>query len=107
MVKTKRKSVRLSKEEEKKILKKANTAGLNFSQYVREAALFHQVIVVSDIKDLYVQVAKVGNNLNQLTMLCHQGLVTSPNLEETKEMLNQVQIQLEEVLKEVKKNSSY
>lgn len=97
MAKDRRKSVRMSVEEEKIIHEKAELAGMNFSEYVRKASLNHTVTVVSGIKELHLQVAKIGNNLNQLTMLCHQGSIMCPNIEETRKILSTVYDRLSEI----------
>lgn len=87
----------MSTQEELLVKKKAMQADMDFSSFVRKAALEHPVVVIPGIRELYVQVARVGNNLNQLTMLCHQGSITSVNLTETMEMLTKVYEQLYEI----------
>lgn len=97
MARDKKKSIRMSTKEELLVEKKAMQADMVFSTFVREAALNHPVVVVPGIRELYVQVARVGNNLNQLTMLCHQGRITSVDLTETREMLSKVYEKLYEI----------
>ena len=87
----------MSKEEEKQVLLSLEDTGLNFSDYVRKAINDHPVIVISGIKDLHMQVAKIGNNLNQLTMLAHEGRITSANLTECLEMLQMTYDKLNEI----------
>lgn len=101
MAKDRRKSVRMSVEEEKIIYEKAELAGMNFSEYVRKASLNQPVTVVPGIKELHLQVAKIGNNLNQLTMLCHQGSIMCPNIDATKNILNEVYQKLYEISEEI------
>ena len=44
-----------------------------------------------------MQVAKIGNNLNQLTMRAHEGRITSVNLAECLEMLQLTYDKLNEI----------
>jgi hypothetical protein len=39
------------------------------------SALDKDILVFDDLKDINRQLAKMGNNLNQLTMLAHQGRI--------------------------------
>lgn len=96
-MKDRRKTIRMSKGEEKQVLLSLEDTGLNFSDYVRKAINDHPVIVISGIKDLHMQVAKIGNNLNQLTMLAHEGRITSANLAECLEMLQMTYDKLNEI----------
>lgn len=96
-MKDRRKTIRMSKEEEKRVLLSLEDTGLNFSDYVRKAINDHPVIVISGIRDLHMQVAKIGNNLNQLTMLAHEGQITSVNLAECLEMLQLTYDKLNEI----------
>ncbi len=96
-MKDRRKTIRMSKEEEKRVLLSLEDTGLNFSDYVRKAINDHPVIVIFGIRDLHMQVAKIGNNLNQLTMLAHEGRITSVNLAECLEMLQLTYDKLNEI----------
>ena len=93
-MKDRRKTIRISKEEEQKLLDSLKDTGMNFSDYVRKAISDHPIIVVSGIQDLHLQVARVGNNLNQLVMLAHEGRIT---LTECFEMLQMTYSKLSEI----------
>lgn len=106
MAKELRKSVRMSSEELEIILKKAKIADITFSEYVREAALNHSIKVVPGIRELHLQVAKIGNNLNQLAILCHQGSIVCPNIDDTREMLSTIYNMLSQISEEVYSGNS-
>jgi hypothetical protein len=80
-------NIRMTEDEIKKIKKKAKSANMTFSNYIIASALNNEVIVIDGIKDFTHQLSKVGTNLNQLTMLCHQGRITIPDITETNKML--------------------
>lgn len=85
-----RKTIRFSDREMKELKHKADTAGRDISSYIRSAVFQYDVAIIPGLPELNHQVAKIGNNLNQLTMLSHQGSIKSPNLEETREVLDRV-----------------
>lgn len=92
-----RKTIRFNEKEMKELQRKANTAERDISSYIRSAIFKYDIVVIPGLPELNHQVAKIGNNLNQLTMLSHQGNIKSPNLEETQEMLNKVYEKLFEI----------
>lgn len=102
MARDRKKSIRMSTQEELTIKKKAMQADMDFSTFLRKAALEHPVVVIPGIRELYVQVARVGNNLNQLTMLCHQGKITCVELYQCQEMLENVYTELQKILQNIK-----
>lgn len=53
---------------------------MNISQYVSLSALDRDIVVFEDLKELIHQLSKVGNNLNQITMLAHQGKIKTVDL---------------------------
>lgn len=84
------KTVRFSQEEYREIKKKADQMGDKFSVYVREAALDHEIVVIEDLKEFQRQLYKVGNNLNQLTKLCHEGRIMNPDIDETTKLVKDI-----------------
>lgn len=50
------------------------------SQYVSLSALDKGIFVFDDMKEMNFRLSKIGNNLNQLTMLTHQGKIKEVNL---------------------------
>lgn len=73
-------NIRMTEEEIELIRKKAKKANMTFSNYIISAAINKEIIVIDGIKDFTHQLSKVGTNLNQLTILCHQGKVTCPDI---------------------------
>ncbi len=50
------------------------------SAYIRAAAMRQKVVVVDGLKEMAHELKGLGRNLNQLTMLAHQGRLTAPDL---------------------------
>lgn len=78
---------RVTPEQHRLIVEKADKAMIPVSTFCRIAAMNRQVNVVLDGKEVGRQLVAIGNNLNQLTVLAHEGKVTVANLEECKDQL--------------------
>ncbi|MCI9126896.1 MAG: MobC family plasmid mobilization relaxosome protein [Eubacterium sp.] len=101
-----RKTIRFSEREMRELKNKADTAGRDISAYIRSAVFQYDVAIIPGLPELNHQIAKIGNNLNQLTMLSHQGSIKSPNLEETREMLDRVYEKLFEISEAINNGST-
>ncbi|PKM68788.1 MAG: plasmid mobilization relaxosome protein MobC [Firmicutes bacterium HGW-Firmicutes-2] len=85
MNKTKFIGFRVTEAEYNKIKKKAEKSNHSISKYVSLSALDKEIIFFDDIKEMNHQLSKIGNNLNQLTVLAHQGKIKEVNLTQTRE----------------------
>lgn len=81
---------RISEINYNKIQSKAKKANLNISQYVSLSALDKDIFMFDDIKEMNRQLAKMGNNLNQLTLLAHQGRIKEVDLSKNSEELSKI-----------------
>lgn len=70
----------MTEEEIEFIRRKSQKANMTFSNYVISSAFNNEIVIIDGIKDFTHQLSKVGTNLNQLTILCHQGKVTCPDI---------------------------
>ena len=87
-------NIRMTEDEIEQIKKKAKKANMTFSNYVIASALNREILVIDGIKDFTHQLSKVGTNLNQLTMLCHQGKVSCADIDFVSRMLKEIWIKL-------------
>lgn len=92
--------IRLSEEEMEYYLERAKEAGCTVSEYIRRSAAGNEIYVIPGLKDLAKQVAKLGVNINQLTVLAHQGKVQEVDLFSCNDTLKQI---LKELVKLSKK----
>ncbi|MCG8540144.1 MAG: MobC family plasmid mobilization relaxosome protein [Clostridia bacterium] len=74
----------------RKIKAKAKKANISVSAYIISSSLDKEIVVIDEIKEFTRQLSKVGNNLNQLTVLCHQGRITHPNLSAIHKLLQDI-----------------
>ena len=67
----------------KAIEKIADGIGMGIGEYLRISALGKTIYQVEELKSILHELKGIGRNLNQLTMLCHQGVVRTVNLTAT------------------------
>lgn len=85
---------RVSDYELQRIQSKVKKSGIRMSDFCRHAVLGKEVRTIKGLDKCSYELNKIGNNLNQLTVLCHQRAVQNPNLEE-------IQVQLSAVLERI------
>lgn len=83
-------NIRMTEDEIEQIKKRAKKANMTFSNYVIASAFNKEIVVIDGIKDFTHQLSKVGTNLNQLTMLCHQGKINCPDINSVNKMLKEI-----------------
>lgn len=83
------KRFRATADEVKKIEEKAKKAGLNFSEYCRQAALDKQLTEYMPA-ELRLEVLKLGNNLNQLARIANTGKLPGAGIAELNEIVERL-----------------
>ena len=63
-------------------------------EYIMSMCEDGKIIVNSDLRELNQELRYQGNNLNQLTKLCHQGRIYSPELTELLMLYRQILLAL-------------
>ena len=94
MSKEVRKTLRFSADEMAMIESKLSDHGLNFSDFARSAILKKQIRSRVTV-DMVRQVQRVGNNLNQMVKMLHQGKGDISNLEVMRKLI-EIQNQIKE-----------
>ena len=74
-------SFRVSDYELQRIQSKVKKSGIRMSDFCRHAVLGKEVRTITGLDKCSFELNKIGSNLNQLTVLCHQRAVQNPNLE--------------------------
>lgn len=83
--------IRASEKEFEKIKSKVEKSKLTQNEYLLKSALDKKIVVVEGVRDLTVEVKRIGNNLNQLTRAVHEGKVNcSKELSEVNEEMKEV-----------------
>ena len=83
--------IRASETEFEKIKKKVEKSKLTQNEYLLKSALNKEIIVVEGLRDLTVELKRIGNNLNQLTRSVNEGKINySKELSEVNEEMKEV-----------------
>lgn len=90
MNKTKRVNFRITEKELRKIKEKARKSNMNLTKYLTVCALNKDIVVIENLKEFQVELRRIGNNLNQLTRLCNEGIITCLELENIKKQVNEI-----------------
>lgn len=75
---------RVSEKDYSYIKNQAAKSKFTITSFLLYSALNKNIYVVNGLEDTTRELAKIGNNLNQLTRLCHQGAITCLDLDEIK-----------------------
>src|SRR5665648_1038952 len=71
----------VSDKELERIKSKVAASKLNQSDFIRKSALEKDIIVIDGIREFALELKRIGVNLNQLTKLANQNIVTDCNEE--------------------------
>lgn len=100
-LKDKNYAFRVSEKDLTTINRKAKKAKMTVTDYITKSALSKEIIIIDGLPAIVSQLKKIGNNLNQLTMLSHQGLINTVKLDETEESLTAIYWKINELTKAV------
>ena len=100
-VKDRNYAFRISAKDLDTIKKKSKQAKMTVTDYITQSALGKEIIIIDGLPEIVSQLKKIGNNLNQLTMLGHQGVISTVKLDETEESLTAIYWKINELTKVV------
>ena len=95
-------SIRCTDDEYSCVHRKAEQHGLKLNEFVLKAALGKKIIVAEGLAEVVKQQKAVGNNLNQLVRLAHEGRVRVVDLKPVLEQYTSATALLANALREVK-----
>ena len=78
---------RVSEHEKKMILAKLKKSKISLSEFCRYATLGKEIRHVEGLDKCSYELNKIGNNINQIAVLCHQRAVQNPNLDDIRKQL--------------------
>lgn len=73
-------NLRILESDFENIKSNADKAHMNITDFMVASAKQQQIIILEDLRPLCHELRKIGTNLNQLTMLAHQGRITCVEL---------------------------
>lgn len=83
------------------IKKKSKQSKMTVTDYITQSALGKGIIIIDGLPQIVTELKRIGNNLNQLTMLSHQGVINTVNLDKTEESLTAIYWKINELTKVV------
>ena len=84
-------NIRLTTEEKSAVLERMKEAvSPSMRAFILDMCMNGKIIVNSDLRELNQELRYQGNNLNQLTKLCHQGRIYAPELAELLTLYRQI-----------------
>ena len=86
-IKDKNYAFRITEKDLNTIKQKAQKAKMTVTEYITQSALDKEITIIDGLSEIVTQLKKIGNNLNQLTMLSHQEIIKEVNLHETEQTL--------------------
>ena len=90
MRKDERITIRVTKKEKERLVRKSKNAELSLSEYLINQGLNKEIIVIDGIKDLMTKLRKIGNNINQLTHLANSGAIYTVDLSNVRDELRNI-----------------
>ena len=75
-------TIRLTEKEKILIQKKAAKAKMSVTDFLVTTSLQTEIHVAEDVKPLLIEMKRIGNNINQITMKINAGAFTSANFAE-------------------------
>ena len=63
---------------------------MNLTKYLTVCGLNKDIVVIQNLKEFQIELRRIGNNLNQLTRLCNEGIITCLDLENIKKQVNEI-----------------
>ena len=93
----------LSDKELENLKLRVSKTTLNQSSFIRKCLLEREMIIIPGIRELIIELKRIGNNLNQLTRSVNEGSLTVINddLKDIKYDLRDVWIKLDEALRKI------
>ena len=95
-------SIRCTETEYEKVHQRAEKHGLNLNEFVLKTALGKKIIVAEGLADVIRQQKAIGNNLNQLPRLAHEGKIKTVDLKALLDEYMNATTLLAKALREVK-----
>lgn len=91
-------TIRVTKQEKEKLIKKSQKAEMTLSEYLIEQGLERDIIIIEDVRNFVHKLRKIGNNINQLTHLANSGMIKVVYLDGFKEDLKKIWIALNSII---------
>lgn len=98
-------SIHVTPQEKNMIRRKAQQANMTMTDYIISAIQGDEIIVCDGLVPLFVELKRIGNNVNQIAYKVNSGVVRAVGLRETQQELNKISERIEEIARKINGNS--
>lgn len=90
MKKTERIEIRVTPEEKMTITLKSKQANQSISEFIIKSSTGNKIIVINELPEMITELRRIGNNINQLTRLANEKIITVIDLKELRMEVNNI-----------------
>ena len=90
MPKDKKINIRLSEKEKNIIEVKAKKLNMTITKFIISSCLKDKIIIVNGLDKIDTELRRIGNNINQLTRLANEKIITVVDLKELRMEVNNI-----------------
>ena len=90
MPKDKKINIRLTKKEKSIIEVKAKKLNMTITKFIVSSCLKDKIVIVNGLDKVDTELRRIGNNINQLTRLANEKIITVINLKELRMEVNNI-----------------
>ena len=98
-------SIHVTPQEKNMIRRKAQQANMTMTDYIISAIQGDEIIVCDGLVPLFVELKRIGNNVNQIAYKVNSGVVSAVGLRETQQELNKISERIEEIARKINGDS--
>ena len=90
MPKNKKINIRLTEKEKSIIEVKAKKLNMTITKFIISSCLKDKIVIVNGLDKVDTELRRIGNNINQLTRLANEKIITVINLKELRMEVNNI-----------------
>lgn len=90
MPKDKKINIRLTKKEKSIIESKAKKLNMTITKFIVSSCLKDKIIIINGLDKVDTELRRIGNNINQLTRLANEKIITVIDLKELRMEVNNI-----------------
>ena len=90
MPKDKKINIRLTEKEKSIIESKAKKLNMTLTKFIVSSCLKDKIVIVNGLDKVDTELIRIGNNINQLTRLANEKIITVINLKELRMEVNNI-----------------
>lgn len=82
--------IRITEENYKRLKSQSKQLNITQTEFIERFISNGEIVIINDLVEMQRQLRYIGNNLNQLTKLCHEGRIECLNLLDVKKEVGEI-----------------